>query len=295
MKTPAEIQVFVKKTSFMQRCADLVRTGHATYIQGEIPLTKAAALVSKFERRYPINLPKMAASRVRAGGGTTARMLLLYQESTPTLLSWVLLIHPGQDFDPTGEHWRAALKDRLTLTGYELVRKTRPDSAGPAWTWKYTREQHDALRAALVRAIRTKRDDELRQLIDSLWRTPGFAGAREQVKKFADLIRGEWERTRGNDIMPEIPKHLGYVQRLKDTTASLASLLAPPQKKRKARPIPTEIEAAKVAGEVAPAHSDTKQPEVTIALFDQVFNDITDRDVAYWSDDETGLGEDVFG
>lgn len=247
MKTMQEIFVFTKKTAFMQRLADLVRSGHCTYVQGEIPLDKTAAFVSKMASRYPIDRTKMAASRARSDDKTTARLLLLHQEADPTHIVWVLLVLPGLDFDPVGEKWRNAMKDKITLTGYELVRMTRPEAKGPAWTWKYTKLQHDSLRDALLRVIRTRRDDELRQLIHSLWRTPGFAGARAQVKKFGELIKGEWSRSRGSEPMPEIPSRLGFVQRLKDTTQPLSTLLAPHKKKKPKAGIETKAIDGKLA------------------------------------------------
>ena len=68
-----------------------------------------------------------------------------------------------------------------------------------------------------MNAIRTKNDEQLRQVIYNLYRSPSFGGVREQVKSAASLIKEEWKRTRGTkEGMPEIPKALGYVRRLAD-------------------------------------------------------------------------------
>jgi len=58
--------------------------------------------------------------------------------------------------------------------------------------------------------------------------TPGFAGAHAQVKQLEKLIRADWKRVRhSSEEMPEIPKHLGYVQRIADK-GKLLSKLPPP-------------------------------------------------------------------
>jgi hypothetical protein len=69
----------------------------------------------------------------------------------------------------------------------------------------------------IVRVIRSRHDSRLEQIIYSLHRSPGFAGIRTQVKKLWDIIRAEWKRTRSKaEVMPEIPKNIGYVRRLPD-------------------------------------------------------------------------------
>jgi len=109
--------------------------------------------------------------------------------------------------------------------GYELVRLTKPQEPRSVWTWSYTREQYAKHRDSIREAIRHRRDDQLLQLIHSLWRTPGFAGARAQVKQLEKLIRADWKRVRhSSEEMPEIPKHFGYVQRIPDKGKLLSKL-----------------------------------------------------------------------
>jgi hypothetical protein len=207
--------IITKKTVFMQRIADLVRTGHTLYVQGTIPLEKAGFLAAKFEQRFHVERNKLEASRARKRGEHSARLLFWLPDDSEQV-HWILLFCPGSVIDTT-EKWRNALSDRIHLTGYELVRLTKAGAGHPVWTWRYTRTRYDELREAVVQAIRRKRDDELRQLIHTLWRSPGFAGIRAQVKKIADVIRAEWKRARSkSEVMPEIPAHLGYVRRLRD-------------------------------------------------------------------------------
>jgi len=255
--------VFTQKTPYMQRVQDLVRSGHTRFVQGEIPISKAAFLADKFNRLYDCQLNKLESSRARKLGRATSRLLFLYTEGHERLL-WILLVTDGKlAVEDSGEKWRDPLTERITLTGYELVRTTKPVTTlevdklkklrealtkpdiGLAekkkieagihkadlarkkaftWTWRYTRQRHDDLREAVVDAIRRKRDDELRQLIHTIWRTPGFSGARAQAKKFRELITGEWQRSRGKDPQPEIPDRLGYVRRLPDVGKKLSAI-----------------------------------------------------------------------
>ena len=216
--------VFSKKTAFMQRAADLVRSGHTAYVQGQIGIDKAAFLVQKFETRYSISMTKLQASRARQAGNASTRLLFLAQESCEDQLHWLLLHYPGDVADIT-ERWRDAISDRITITGYELVRLTKPNESNPVWTWRYSRTRHDELRSQFIACIRQKRDRDLSQLILTIWRTPGFHGAREQVKKFSDLIKAEWKRSRGaEEAIPEIPSRIGYVRRLPDVGMRLEAL-----------------------------------------------------------------------
>ena len=208
----------------MQRVADLVRSGHTAYVQGQVGIEKAAFLADKFEVRYAISVTKLQASRARQTGGASTRLLLLAQESDARQLHWLLLQYPRKTCD-TSEKWRDAKSDRISLTGYELVRLTKQNESNPVWTWRYSRSRHDELRDQFIACIRQRKDRDLAQLIHTTWRTPGFYGAREQVKKFSDLINAEWKRSRGaGEAIPEIPNRIGYVRRLADVGMQLRSL-----------------------------------------------------------------------
>lgn len=219
--------IFTKKTVFMQRLADLVRLGHTRYVAGETTLEKAPRLAEKFTRLYDVNMEKTAASRARKTGRATAR--LLFWQAGGERVGWVLLATDGEmTVGNDLERWAdpTAKGSRITLTGYELVQVTKQGTKRPAWTWRYTRQQHDGLRESVLHAIRTRNDAELKQLIQTIWRTPGFSGARDQALKFKDLIEAEWKRSRSpGEALPEIPKRLGYVRRLKDVGKPASSLL----------------------------------------------------------------------
>lgn len=225
MPTTLDWFIFTKKSPLMQRLADLVRTGHTHYVEGLIPVEKAATLAGKLDDLYKVGQDKLQASRQRKTGAASFRLLMLFTEGDEQLRFW--LLRTDGEIPPAGqrEKWRDALSDRINLTGYELIRQTREGQAAPAYTWRYTKQRAADLRDALLRAVRTKRDDELRQLIHSIFRTPGFAAARDQVKKMVDLIKDEWKRSRKKDEpLPEIPARLGYVRRLPDVGLMISEI-----------------------------------------------------------------------
>lgn len=215
--------IFTYKTPFMQRIADVVRSGHEQYVMGTIPMEKAGFLAHKFETQFKTHFSKVESCRARMRGEASARLLFLHQVGCDHLI-WVLLFQPGSVPDTSGQKWRNALTDKIALTGYELVRHTRTGSSKPAWTWRYTLKQYDLLRDSIISAIRNKQDERLRQLIHSISRSPGFAGVRDQVKKLKDLIKAEWKRRRAkSEPMPTTPHH-GYARRLPDRGCRLSEL-----------------------------------------------------------------------
>jgi hypothetical protein len=215
--------IFRFKTAFMQRIADLVRSGHTQYVMGTIPISKAGFFAHKIEAQYHTDYSKLEACRARQRGEASARLLFLHQDGKE-LLIWFLLFHPGTTQDESGQNWRDAMVDRIVLTGYELVRRTRPGSNKPAWTWRYTLKQYDSLRDSIIAAIRNKHDLQLKQSIHSISRSPGFAGVREQVKKLYSILMSEWKRRRAkSEILPELPRH-GYTRRIESRGCRLTEL-----------------------------------------------------------------------
>ena len=225
--------VFTKKTALMQRLGDLVRGGHRDYVEGVISKEKAGWFSGKLHEHYGVGEDRFSASRKRKGGNASFRLLMLIIDDESSLRWWLLKTSGTVPASADREKWRDAINDRLNLTAYELVRLTKPGKKNPVWTWRYCSSRYESLRELILRAIRNNRDDELRQLIHSIFHTPGFAGAREQVKKLVNLIRQEWKRVRGSDVMPEIPKRLSYVRRLPDTGLRLSELGVKKRGKRK--------------------------------------------------------------
>lgn len=215
----------------MQRCADLVRSGHHRYISGEISVGKAAYLEDKFRRLYDANLNRLEASRHRSRGRATSRLLMFAEEMRPGKLIWILLVTDGLLPIETNENWLDPMnaRQRIAFWGYELVRLPKPEEPKPTWTWRYEKNRLQELRNRIRHLIRVKQDHELDAMINSLWRSPGFAGVRVQIKLIGQLIQDEWKRSRRQpELMPSIPRRIGYVQRLKDKGLKLSVLLKQP-------------------------------------------------------------------
>jgi hypothetical protein len=221
--SPANPFIFTKKTVWMQRVARTVSDGATLYIQGSTKLENAAFKSVEFHKRFRINEAKHRAIQSRKNGEPVHRWFAWTDHMG--WVHWVLLREPGGQGDST-ETWRYVADDRIKSTGYELVRRTREGSQKPAWTWRYTREQEHALRDAVVIAIRRRHDAVVVQLIHTMRSTPGFAGAREQAKKWFALLRSEWARSRSkSEAMPLIPSHIGYVRALKEVGSTWSELM----------------------------------------------------------------------
>lgn len=219
--------ILTAKSAAMQRLADLVRTGHTRYVCGRVPIDRAAHFIEKIDALHEVGLSKLEQSRKRKKGLASARLIVLAPTKTDAQhIDFWLLMSDGSINAESNERWRDALTDRITHTNYELVRHTRSGSKKPAWTWRYTREQHQTLRDELVRVIRARQDHELVQMIAVIAKTPGFAGARVQVKDMMQLIRSEWQRRRKDDAMPALPARIGYIRRLPDVGMKISVLRA---------------------------------------------------------------------
>lgn len=219
--------VILKRVIWMQRVQDLVRTGHRYYVAGQCDLERLPDLYDKFQRLYDIDATAMQASRMRRAGRCSARMLILL---LPTgRAHWILLRTEGE-LSPAAkevrETWRDALAERVSLDHFELVRMTKPGQKTTSWTWRYEKKRYEDLRAVIIDQIARKKDADLQKLIEIIWASPGFHGIREQIKKFPDLIKSEWQRhKRTADKFPELPQHLGYVRKLAEKSKKVSVLL----------------------------------------------------------------------
>lgn len=213
-----KIWVFTHKAAFMQRIADYVRTGHQAYISGITATDKIFPTWEKLVHNNPVYTDRLKAFRAREKSEPTGRLLLYQNTNDPDKIHWFLLIHGTKDKLPTLEKWQHAEDPhhRIYFTGYELLRVTKEGLKKPAWTWKYSQERFQDLRDSMVMAIRSRRDQDLKILIDKIFGTMGFSGSREQAKSLAKLMKEEWAKRRLNDPMPEVPKGIGWVRRKAD-------------------------------------------------------------------------------
>jgi hypothetical protein len=210
--------VFTKKSVYMQRIADYVRTGHQAYINGLTDTEKIFTTYDKLVFNNPVFDNKLKAFRAREKGFATGRLLLFQNKKKPEKIHWILLIHGTVDQLSKGEKWRHAEDKhaRIQLLGYELLRVQKEGAKKPVWTWRYTTDRYQDLRDSMVSAIRSRRDQDFKILIDLLFGTMGFGGSREQAKSLVLLAKEEWKKRRGDEDMPAIPKLLGWVRRKGD-------------------------------------------------------------------------------
>lgn len=224
--------VITVKSSFMQRIADLVRTGHRWYVTGEISHEKLDSFYDRMNHIYEVNLSNMQSSRKRKSGRAGFKLLVASLDDDTKIYTFFLLRSFGDmPVEATNEKWKDALREKIEVRGYNLVRKTREGSKSPSWTWSYTKEQYHRFYDGITMAIRQKGDKNLTALILSISKTQGFAGARAQAYSLLQLIKDEWKRSRGNDIMPELPKRISYNRRV----ATLGRVVEEVNKKRAIR------------------------------------------------------------
>lgn len=232
-----KIFVFTSKVAFMQRISDYVRTGHVRYIRGRTAPGSIFATFDRLAGTHPVYFDKLKASRARAAGEPTARLLIWLPEVTKEAkFEWILLAQ-GEGLSQA-EKWLDATDSggRIRLTGYELVRITKEGQAKPSWSWRYEPIRFQELRDSLVGAIRSRRDQDAKRMIDLVARTVGFGGSRAQAKAILELAKVEWQRRRPNDPMPEFPKGIGWTRRKSDVGVFINRPKGTPTKK-KDRPI----------------------------------------------------------
>lgn len=232
---PPKIFAYESKVIWMQRIADYVRTGHQAYIAGKSEESKVFVTLDKLVAENPVYDDKLKAFRAREKGEPTGR-LLLWIPPEGTHIHWILLMHATTDQLSKTQKWLHAEDphSRVNITGYELVRETRPEKEKPVWTWRYRRDRYEDLRDSIVLAIRSNRDQDLKILIDKLAGTVGFSGCREQAKKIIDLIKSEWANHRASDKMPALPALIGWTRRKanKGIWIYRPKMLPPPKKEK---------------------------------------------------------------
>lgn len=219
--------VLLHKSTFMQRISDYVRFGFTDYVDGVVRSERASAFVRKMARYYRTDLGSDRNHRARSKAGGEGCAILLLHAGAPDALSWILMVTPGQHPARVLERLRCALErdERIVVQGdYELVRYTRA-GARPSFTWRMTEQTYRGVRARVIECVRKKDDEALRQLIYSLYRVPGFAGARRQVGKAVTLLRAEWKRGGRGCRAVTLPTRLPYVARLKSESIPLTAWL----------------------------------------------------------------------
>jgi len=224
----------LSKRVAMQRMQDFARYGYNYFVTGYVSYERAAPFTKKMDRFYLVGANKNERHRARLRGEGSA-YLLLYAPPDQDRLLFILMVSDGDH----SAHKLERLKDlrdpgtRLTLTGYELVRQTRVGSDKPVLTWRMTKDNYGAWRERIRKVVRSKGDKTVSEMLDTLVRSPGFSGVRTQVKKLAQLFRGEWKRGRHRTERAPAVGKIYYVQRLKNDGLYLSAFLKKWKAKRK--------------------------------------------------------------
>ena len=238
--------VFTSKAAYMQRIQDYVRTGHQLYIQGVIATAKVPAFAQKMVKLHPVFDNKLHAFRAREKGEATGRLMFWLPKLESENVHWILLIHGKKEQLDKFEKWQTAdsREKKIELTGYELVRQTKPLENKPIWTWRYREDRYADIRDSLVLAIRSKRDQDVKRSLEIIWGSMGFAGSRQQAKALEKIFKDEWKRRRPGETPLETPAGHGYLRRKPDIGIFVGGLEkktpAEPAKKlisRKIKPI----------------------------------------------------------
>lgn len=218
--------VIIHRSAFLQAVSDRVRFGYHYCCTGTVSADRATAWVRKASRYYAVDLDRNRRARAKRRGEGCA--YLLFHQIEPTRLLWVLLVSDGDHPAHRLERLRDALdpEQRLELFGYELIRITKPAVGHPVWTWRFSSSAYDALRARIIETVRRGDEQQVRQLIASLYASVGFRGVRSQIGRAAALMNAEWRRRHGNRPLPKLPKLLPYVQRLRHDSIPLSIWLA---------------------------------------------------------------------
>ncbi len=218
--------VFTKRAAYMQRIADAVSRGQAhRYVTGQISTMKAGFFAHKIDLLYRWSDGKVAACRARKEGFATCRLFFLYQPGKLEL-QWILLATEGRwrHSDAGREPWKNPYVDRPRVGVFELVREIR-EGKDPSHTWGIAKAECQALRLAVIHSIRSNRENDLKALIDKLWRFPGFGRIRRQVNEdMKKLIKAEWRRTQHKGRAPPLPAGMGYVRRIPDKGMLLTTI-----------------------------------------------------------------------
>lgn len=185
--------IFRFKTDLMRKLLQSVSHGYHYWTAGTVQPTKALALIHKFDDRYETQASAQQRYRNKRRGASNAELSMWPEPDG--LVYWWLTVTEGDGLVHDLERLRDARnkRNRITLTGYELVKTPRKDRR-PQWSWRITKKNYENWQYRLQTAIRRNSDSEIRQALHSLCRVPGFHESRRQAFRLASYARAEWNR-----------------------------------------------------------------------------------------------------
>jgi len=222
-------KVILHKTAVMLQIQDWVRVGYRFYTCGLVSLDRARAWADKADQLYDVYSVRNRRAREKKHGRGCA-VLLMHPIAGSSSLWWILLVTPHGHLAYELEPLKDALEFQIELTGYELCHLTKPGAAAPVLTWRMTREAYENQRTCIIDTVRRGGTRELRRLIVSLHRSPGFYGIRQQVKACRTLLRAALHRSRGNQPEPRLQSRVLCLRRRKVISMPLSKWLSTQQR-----------------------------------------------------------------
>lgn len=198
--TPFDPLVFFKKTPFMQRVQEAVGDGYLHWTAGTVPLAAAQKLVRKFKAAYAVDVDKNERYRRKLLGLGNARLFLRCTEGTH--IDFFLLVSKGEHPAHQMEKLIDSTRSPVTYRELELVALTFPGRHKPSMTWRMRADTVEGWRQRLHSCTAHYNRQELYMCWHSLYRTPGFAGIRQQVGNLVSFWRREWKQLRGDAPCP---------------------------------------------------------------------------------------------
>ncbi len=234
-------QIITHKTDLMRRLLHLASHGYEYWISGEIQPTKVEALAFKFLDRYHTNRNEMQRYRAKKRGEANTQLVMWQnQKDKKSPVYWWLLVTPGSGSAHELEKLNHLRDQRITLTGYELVKtnrkrreKDKPDKKlKPGWTWRMDSATFEAWKERIKTAVRHHSDNQMRQALHSLGGVPGFRECRVQAYLLLRMMRNDWKRTQTGEFPYPSPfiKFCGRHQKAATITTKEASQKAKRQR-----------------------------------------------------------------
>lgn len=227
--------VLRSKTAYMQAVSSLVGLGYSSFVAGEVPVERCARMVRKFNDLYlGGQLTKDSRYRRKKAALGNAQLLMWAPSIGASWIRFVLLVsavgdHPANQLENLKDARDRRSRIFLQATfddsiDYELVQHSRAGNPRASWSWKITEHRLTAYRHALIAAVHRHEPDELRRLLVSLSRAPGFALIRRQVFELRALAKRSW-RQRRDGPFPVPTIRIPYVSRVRHVGIRLSHLI----------------------------------------------------------------------
>lgn len=211
------MKIFTKKTDAMRRIVHLVSHGYIHHTCGSIDQRKMPDFMRKLTNLYELDTtPKQRHKNKSKGVSNSDLIMLKIDENT---CHWWLLSTPGSGVIFELEKMKDATdrKHRIMSNdgAYELVKTPRKELRA-SWTWRMTSKSVEIWQDKIKNSIRTRDNETLKYMLESLRRVPGFRECRKQAFSLVNFIKGEWKRSRSESFpFPDV--FIGFLGRFKKT------------------------------------------------------------------------------